>query len=210
MINRVRALTLFALTFATIGLAGVTVAGFKYDRNNIIEKTISDFRLKNVDGSSISLSDYPNAKGFIIIFTCNHCPFAKLYTKRLNKLSKMFDSLGVPLLAINSMDTAVYEDENFQKMQEIALAEKYNFPYLYDHMQTVVKDFKADHTPHAFIIWKENEVWKIKYSGAIDDNGQDPEIATPFISDAVEELLKGKKVVKSVTSSVGCRIFYRK
>ncbi len=210
MMNRARALTLFALTFATIGLAGFTVAGFKYDRNNIIEKTISDFRLKNVDGSSISLSDYPNAKGFIIIFTCNHCPFAKLYTKRLNKLSKMFDSLGVPLLAINSMDTAIYEDENFQKMQEIALAEKYNFPYLYDNMQTVVKDFKADHTPHAFIIWKENEVWKIKYSGAIDDNGQDPEIATPFISDAVEELLQGKKVAKSVTSSVGCRIFYRK
>ena len=77
---------------------------------------INDFTLKNVDGQMVSLSDYPQAKGFIIIFTCNHCPFAKLYTDRFNKLSEMYQGLDVPLLAISSMDTVSYEEDTYVKM----------------------------------------------------------------------------------------------
>lgn len=175
------------------------------------EKSISDFRLLNVDGRMISLEDYPDAKGFIIVFTCNHCPFAKLYTDRLNTLSDKYKALNVPLLTINSMDTAVYEDESFEKMQQKAKTAKFSFPYLHDAKQTVTRDFNAERTPHAFVIWKINNAWIIKYSGAIDNNGAEPgKVTHAYVEEAVSELLRGKQVTTAETRSVGCTIYYRK
>lgn len=187
--------------------------GFKgepYKETKHVGKSISDFSLLNIDSTHISFKTYPNAKGFIIVFTCNHCPFAKLYPARLNALNLKYSSLGVPLLAINSMDTAVYEEESFDLMRAKAMREKTNFPYLYDVTQSVGKSFGADHTPHAFILWKENEQWIIKYAGAIDDNGEHPELANSFIENTLTELLANKAISNPETASFGCRIYYRK
>ena len=175
-----------------------------------IQKMVLDFSLKNVNDKIVSTSSYKNAKGFIIVFTCNHCPFAKLYSKRLNDLNAKYSKLNVPLLAINSMDSLVYEEETFELMKQKAKKENFNFPYLQDGMQTVGKLFGAEHTPTAYVIWKEKNHWTIKYVGSIDDNGEHPEKATPFISNAVDELLENKNVTESETESFGCRIFYRK
>lgn len=194
--------------FVMIGF--LFLQSFCYEEKAIIGNTISDFTLKNVDGKFVSLADYKDAKGFIIVFTCNHCPFAKLYTKRLNELNTNFKLKGVHLLAVNSMDTVVYEGESFLKMKNKSATEKFNFPYLYDNDQIVGKEFQADHTPHAYVIWKENGCWKIKYSGAIDDNGEEPAKANPYVANAVNELLQGKEVTLPVTNSVGCKIFFRK
>ena len=184
--------------------------GDQYKQTKHVGKVIPEFSLLNTDNKFVSLSNYPNAKGFIIVFTCNHCPFAKLYPERLNALNLKYTKLDVPLLAINSMDTAVYVDESFELMREKAMRENLNFPYLYDASQAVGKLFSADHTPHAFIIWKVNNQWVIKYSGAIDDNGEHPEIASSFIEPALNELLANKVVSKPETASFGCRIYYRK
>ncbi len=184
--------------------------GYKILLNSKIGNTVNDFDLKNIDNSYVSLSNFKQAKGFIIVFTCNHCPFAKLYPKRLNDLNSKYKSLGVPLLAINSMDTLIYEEETFELMQKKAKSENLNFPYLYDSKQIVGKNFNAEHTPQAFIIWKENNNWIIKYSGAIDDNGEHPEKANSFVVNALEELLNNKLVSTPETTSFGCKIFYRK
>ncbi|MCX8482995.1 MAG: thioredoxin family protein [Flavobacteriales bacterium] len=200
---------LLAATFA-LSIVFFTLQSFRSENKSVLDNTISDFSLKNVDEKTISLSDYKNAKGFIIVFTCNHCPFAKLYSQRFNDLNTKYSSLGVPLLAINSMDTAMYEDESFINMKNKSTTEIFNFPYLCDNMQTVGKNFGADHTPHAYVIWKENNKWKIKYSGAIDDNGEEPKKATPYVANAVTELLENKQVSMPVTVSVGCKIFFRK
>jgi peroxiredoxin len=190
-----------------------TVLSLESSRYNAIpgkEKTIADFRLRNVDGQSVSLADYPAAKGFIIVFTSNHCPFAKLYTERLNALYSKYTPLNVPLLAINSMDTVVYQDESFDMMRQKAIAGNFLFPYLYDNEQTVGKNFGADHTPHAYVIWKEDKEWKVRYSGAIDDNGAEPqEVKNAFIDNALQELIAGKEVTVSETKSIGCTIYYR-
>ena len=170
---------------------------------------IQDFTLKNVNNEMISTVTYNDAKGFIVVFICNECPFAKLYSKRLNELSTKYTSLNVPLLAINSMDTLVYEDESFKDMQLKAKADKFKFPYLQDVDQLVAKNFDAQHTPSAFIIWKEQNQWVIKYKGAIDDNGQNPSIAIPYVSNNVDALLKKQPVILNETLSFGCRIFYR-
>lgn len=171
---------------------------------------IPDFTLRNVDGRMISSVDYNNAKGFIVIFTCNHCPFAKLYSKRMNDLNGKYSKLNIPLIAINSMDSLIYADESFNNMQLKAKIDSFQFFYLQDATQIVGKQFKAEHTPTAYVIWKENNLWKIKYKGAIDDNGENPELAKPFISNAVDELLQNKTVSEPETESFGCRIFYRK
>lgn len=172
-------------------------------------KTIQDFSLKNVDNKTISTKAFPDAKGFIVVFICNECPFAKLYSKRLNELSTKYKALDVPLLAINSMDTLLYEDESFKDMQLKAKDDKFKFPYLHDVDQLVAKNFNAEHTPSAFIIWKEQNRWVIKYKGAIDDNGQKPSIATPYVANNVDALLKNLPVILNETLSFGCRIFYR-
>lgn len=178
-------------------------------RPSALGKEIANFSLRNIDGKTFSLNDDKTAKGFIVVFTCNHCPFAKLYTGRFNALDKKYKALGVPLLAINPMDTLVYEEESFEKMKKKAHTEKFSFPYLQDNLQTVAKAFNANHTPQAYVIWKENGKWLVKYSGAIDDNGQEPQKANPFVANAVNELLHSKPVSNPETLSFGCGINYR-
>ncbi len=169
-----------------------------------------DFVLKNTNGKQVSLKDFPKAKGFIIIFTCNHCPFAKLYPARLNQLNSKFKPLGVPLIAISSTDTNTYEEDGYLEMINKAKAEKFNFPYLFDGLQEVAKKYKAQKTPHAYVIWKEKGEWVVKYDGAIDDNGAEPQkVKNGYVTNAVDELLKGKEVKVKETRSIGCQIYFR-
>jgi peroxiredoxin len=196
--------------FLTI-LALITLSFISVEpKKSMLGKEVSNFKLKNVDGKIISLNEYKNAKGFAIMFTCNHCPFAKLYSKRMNQLNKKYAALGVPLLAINSMDTLLYEEETFDQMQLKAKNNQFSFPYLFDETQSVGKQFNAEHTPQVFVIWKENNKWIIKYSGAFDDNGEHPEKAKPFVANAIDDLLRNKQVKNPETQSFGCRIYYRK
>ena len=128
----------------------------------------------------------------------------------MNDLAQRFAQQNVPLLAINSMDSLLYREESFAGMQQKAKADGFQFPYLQDGEQRVGKAFGAEHTPSAYVIWKVGDQWQIKYAGLIDDNGENPESATPYIAQAVEELLQGKTVSTAQTSSFGCAIFYRK
>ena len=174
-------------------------------------KVVKDFKLRNVDGKYISLSDYKSAKGFIIIFTCNHCPFAKLYPPRFNELHSKFLPNGVPLITISSTDTVQYEEDTYPLMVEKAKNEQFFFPYLMDGNQKVAKNFNAQKTPHAYVIWKENGQWVVKYDGAFDDNGQEPEkVENKYVEAAVEALLENKKIEITQTKSIGCQIYFRK
>ena len=173
-------------------------------------KTVVDFALRSVDGRVVSLKDFPAAKGFVIIFTCNHCPFAKLYPERLNRLNETYKKQGVPLLAISSTDTIQYEEDTYVQMIEKAKAENFNFPYLFDGDQSVAKAFNAQKTPHAYVLWKENGQWVVKYDGAIDDNGAEPDqVTTSYVADAVQALLRDQKVKINQTKSIGCQIYFR-
>src|ERR1043165_4440400 len=97
--------------------------------------TVSDFKLKNVDGKMVSLADFKNAKGFIVIFDCNTCPMSKAYSTRIVELNKKFASQGFPVIAINPNSAQVVEEESFEEMVKHAKEHKYDFPYLYDESQ---------------------------------------------------------------------------
>ncbi len=181
-----------------------------FNRLRVDEKQIKNFNLKSVNNKVIALSDYKKAKGFMVVFMCNKCPMAKFYSERLNMLNQKFSSKGVYLLAVNSMDTLAYAEESFALMQKKAKKDKFNFPYLQDKLQVVGQQFKATHTPQAFVIWKNNSgTYTIKYQGSIDDNAGDAENAKPYLAEAVEELLQNKTVSNPKTESFGCQIFYR-
>lgn len=175
------------------------------------KKIVGDFSLKNTDGRIVSTRDFADAKGFIIVFTCNHCPFAKLYPPRLNALNAVYAKQGVPLIAISSSDTVLYEDDSYTRMVAKAKNEHFSFPYLMDDMQQVARNFGAQKTPHAFVIWKEDGKWVVKYNGAIDDNGAQPDKVTRhYVADAVDQLLMGMPVALKETKSIGCQISMRK
>ena len=200
-----RIFSLFLLVVTLVISSGfVPVTGYK------IGDEVSDFSLKNVDGKMVSLSDYKKAKGFIIVFTCNHCPFAKRYEERLNSFGKKYAALGIPLLAISSSDQAAVPEDTFEKMVARAKEKKYTFPYLSDDTQVVAKAFNAAKTPHAFVVFKENGKWILKYSGSIDDNGAEPDkVKNHYLEDAVNALLNGKPVTVPITKSIGCPVKWK-
>ncbi len=174
------------------------------------DPAIGNFKLKSVSNKDIALSDFKNAKGFIIVFICNKCPMANFYTNRLNNLNLKYKNKGFPLLVLNSMDTLVYAEESFILMQKKAKKSQFNFPYLQDKEQKIAKQFKATHTPQAYIIVKNKQFkYDIKYQGAIDDNAGEEDKANPMLDNALNEIMLNKKVSNPVTESFGCRIFFR-
>ena len=196
------------ITFLMLLMLVITITGFK---SPDAVKTVSNFELISVSGQKISTASYGDAKGFVVIFTCLHCPFAKLYDERLNQLNARYSKLHIPLLLINSSDTIMFPNESLANMAKIAKAKKYAFPYLFDPSQKVARDFNAEKTPHAFVIWKEKNQWVIKYSGAIDDNGAHPaEVKTKYVENALDDLLQNKPVAVATGLSIGCAIHYRK
>lgn len=163
-----------------------------------------DFSLKSVNGDTVSLSDYKDAKGVIVIFTCNHCPFAQLYEQRIIELHKTFAPQGFPVVAINPNSPLVVAEDSFEKMQERARLKRYPFAYLFDEEQTVYPRFGATRTPHVFIL-DENRA--VRYIGAIDNNAEAPNHTTKrWVENAVNSLLRGENPEPASTKSVGCTV----
>lgn len=169
--------------------------------------TAADFKLKNVDGKMISLSDYKDAKGFIVIFDCNTCPFSKAYNGRIKSLNDKYASQGFPVLAINSNDPTISAGDSFDEMVKYAKAKGYTFPYLFDETQNVAKAFGATNTPHVYILTKQGADLKVAYIGAIDDSARDEANVTKrYVEDAISSLLSGKAITTTKTKAIGCTI----
>jgi glutathione peroxidase-family protein len=171
---------------------------------------VSDFRLKSVEGKMVSMSENRAAKGYIIIFTCNHCPFSRAYEGRIIALDKKYVSQGYPVLAINPNDPSAYEEDSFENMKAVAKSKGYSFDYMQDENQDVARAFGATRTPSAYIVKREGERFTMQYIGAIDDNSQDANGVTKhYIEDALNNLLTGKPVVTNFTKTVGCAIKWK-
>ena len=175
-----------------------------------IGDAVAGFRLKNTNGSMVSLTDYANVKGIIVVFTSNHCPFAKAYEDRIIALNNKFSSQGFPVVAINPSDPGTHPDDSFDKMKERALAKNYSYPYLVDDSQQVAKAFGVSRMPQVFVIQKNGAKFVVRYIGMIDDNPQDAGGVTKlYVEEAVSNLLGGKPVVTTVTKPVGCAIKWK-
>lgn len=165
------------------------------------------FTLKNIDGNMVSLSDYSQEKGVIVIFTCNHCPYAKAYEDRIIALDKKYRPLGFPVVAINPNDPEIQPEDCYEKMIERAKEKGFTYPYLIDEKQEVYPAYGAVKTPHVFLLQKENDQFVVRYIGAIDDNYEKPEeVKQKFVEMAVDALIAGKPVNPETTVAIGCSI----
>ena len=177
------------------------------DKGYEIGDVIEDFSLKNVDDKNVSLKNLKGAKGAILVFTCNHCPYSKMYEDRIIALDKKYKGLGFPVIAINPNDPAVSSGDDFKSMKERAESKGFTFPYLYDEGQKVYPKFGATKTPHVFILNKKKDDFILEYIGAVDDNARDEKnVREKYVEDAVDNLLKGKKLTKTKTKAIGCSI----
>jgi len=165
------------------------------------------FKLKNTDGKLVSLSDYPGAKGFTVVFTCNHCPYAKAYQDRIIAIDKKYKSKGYPVIAVNSNDPDVNPEDSYANMITRAKEKGFTFPYLYDETGDICRKYGATRTPQVYLLEKKGSDLIVRYTGAIDDNSQDAsQVTTPYLANAIDALLAGGTPEPSFTKAIGCGI----
>jgi peroxiredoxin len=193
-------------------MTSLALAGFSSGDNNEVDGlSIGDYaaeiNLLNVDGKMVSYKDYPDAKGFIVIFTCNTCPYAVASEDRIIALDAEFKGQGYPVIAINPNNPAVQPDDTFELMQAKAKEKGFTFPYLYDKTNTVYAQYGAVKTPHVYLLENTKKGRVVRYIGAIDDNVRNASAVTDrFLANAVNELLAGKEVSVKETKAIGCSV----
>lgn len=190
------ALILFS-SFATLS------EGPGYDIGDIA----TDFKLENINGKMVSLADYKDAKGYIVIFTCNTCPYAVAYEDRIIGLDKKYSKQGYPVIAVMPNNTDIKPGDNMDAMKKRAKDKGFTFPYLIDKDQSIYPQYGATKTPHVYVLQKTDKGNMVKYIGAIDDNYKDAAaVNTTYVENAVDALLEGKSVPETKTRAIGCSI----
>ncbi len=175
-----------------------------------IGDAVADFKLKNVDGRMVNLSDYKDAKGVIVIFDCNTCPYSRAYNKRIIALNEKYATQGYPVIAINPNDPGKSAGDSYDNNVAQAKDKGYKFAYLTDEAQEVTRAFGATNTPHVFIVQRNGQDFKLAYIGAIDDSARDESaIKNKYAEQAIDALLQGKAVTSTKTKAIGCTIKWK-
>ncbi|WP_026898103.1 thioredoxin family protein [Daejeonella oryzae] len=197
---------LLTLCFLAFGLiARAQTSGYA------VGDIVSDFSLRNIDSKMISMADYKEAKGFIVVFTCNTCPYSNAYEDRINELNKNYQAKGYPVIAINPNDPVSQPGDSFDKMRARAKSKNYSFPYLADPDHKVTRNFGASRTPHVFVLQKTSKGNIVRYIGAIDNDTENTSSnKSEYVQNAVDALLAGNKPGLSFTKAVGCTIKWKK
>lgn len=193
------------LVLAVFALATAFTIG--PDKGYKVGDVAADFSLENIDGKKVSLGDYSKAKGFIVVFTCNTCPYSVANEDRIIALDKKYKKKGYPVIAINPNDPAAVPADDMAGMKARAKEKGFTFPYLFDKGQKVYPQYGATKTPHVYILKKDGGKNVVEYIGAIDDSSRNPNgVKEKFVESAVDALLAGKKPAKTTTRAIGCSI----
>lgn len=211
MTRTITSIALAAL-FAAFALPITIVGGADLPDGVRVGDLAPEFRLKNVDGSIVALSQtFANQKGAIVVFTCNHCPYSVKYEDRIIELHDTFGPQGYPVVAINPNDPIVQPEDSFEGMVERAKEKGFKFPYVFDESQKTALSYGARRTPHVFVLSKQKKGFVVEYIGAIDDNPNDQAaVSTTYVANAVRALIAGQKVEPTFTKAIGCTIKWKK
>ncbi len=166
--------------------------------------TATDFSLKATDGNTVTLSEVEATNGYIVVFTCNSCPYSVMYEDRIISLAAKAAEMGFALVAINPNDPEVKPEDSFDAMMVRSKEKAFNFPYLFDEGQKVYPAYGATKTPHVYVMDKEMTV---QYIGAIDDNARDAAaVQAQYVVGAMKAISKGSKPEPAMTKAIGCSI----
>jgi peroxiredoxin len=187
-------------------VASVSVAASAFGLNIGDKAPSTSVKMKNVDGSEVSIADVTGKEGTLVIFSCNHCPFVKAWQDRIASIGNEAKGKGVGVIVINSNDPASYPEDSFGEMQARAKQLGFTFPYVVDATSGVARSFDATRTPEAFLFDKNG---KLVYHGAIDDSQKLDQVSKHFLQDAIDAATAGKDIPVKETKFVGCGIKYR-
>ena len=178
-----------------------------------------DFHLPATDGTNYSLESFKNAKGLTIVFTCNHCPYAKAAWPILIKLSEEFKEKGIEFVGINPNDETQYPEDSFDIMKQRVSDWKINFSYLRDESQQAARAYGAVCTPDIYV-YDNNR--KLYYRGRINNNWppvektddtwqtkQSTKETKEELKNALNLLLAGQLPPKNQSPSIGCSIKWK-
>lgn len=201
------------LSFVAVACAEEAPQGQKEQSREIAPLAIgskaplADVKLSNVDGKNVTLAEARGKKGTLVVFTCNHCPWAQAWESRIIELGNTYAKKGIGVVAINSNDPAAYPEDDFAVMKDRAKERGMAFPYVVDATSDLARAFGATHTPEAYVFDKDG---KLVYHGGIDDNAKQPDKVTArWLRDALESVSAGKEVAVKETKAFGCGIKYR-
>ncbi|MFW6292448.1 MAG: thioredoxin family protein [Spirochaetota bacterium] len=166
-----------------------------------------DFSLPATDGSTYSPADFADAKVLVVFFTCNHCPYVLGSDDLTRAAAERFAPRGVTFVAINSNDTEVHPDDDFDHMVSRMEEQKFPWVYLRDESQDTARAYGALRTPHFYVFDGDR---KLVYTGRGVDSPKDPEkITVNDLDRALEEVTGGKAVSVPLTNPVGCNVKWR-
>jgi peroxiredoxin len=174
-----------------------------------VSLTIGDpapsFELPDTDGARHALDGGDAAT--VVVFTCNHCPYALAWHDRLVAVARDYAGRGVRMLAINSNDAESYPRDSYEAMQERVRREGgWPMPYLHDESQDVAHAYGAQTTPDVFVIAPDG---RVAYRGAPDADSGDPALDAAWLREALDDVLAGRPVRRAQTRPVGCSIKWR-
>jgi len=194
------------LVFLTAGnLMAQNKDGYK------VGDTARDFNLKGVDGKMVSMASNQDAKGYLVIFSCNTCPYVVAYEDRMIELHNKYAPKGYPVIAINPNDKTQSPGDSFEKMQERAKDKNFPFAYVYDESQEITRAYGATRTPEVYLVEREGDAFKVRYIGAIDNNYREAAQANEkYVEDAMDDVLNNRQVAQNNTKAIGCTIKFRK
>jgi peroxiredoxin len=166
-------------------------------------------KLKNpADGKAVSLADVKGAKGTLVVFTANNCPFAKAWEQRIVELANGYAPKGIGAVLVNANDPSLAKNDTPELIKARHQERGMKVPYVVDENQTLARAFGASLTPEAFLFDKSG---KLVYHGTIDDNHKEPEKVTKrYLKDALEAVSAGKAPPVTETKSMGCSIKFKK
>ncbi|MEO0565768.1 MAG: thioredoxin family protein [Chloroflexota bacterium] len=166
-----------------------------------------DFTLPGVDGNDHSLDQYADKSALVVVFTCNHCPYALAWEPRLLEIQADYAEKGVQLIAISANDAEKYPADSFPAMKDHAANNNWNFPYLYDESQETARAYGAERTPEVFVFDNERT---LAYHGKVDDNYEEPiAVEETYLRDALDAILAGNAPAVTTTDPVGCTIKWK-
>ena len=163
----------------------------------------ADYKMKDVSGNNISLNEIKTAKGLLVIFSCNTCPYVKLSESRIKEYSDFCIANGIGCALVNSNEAQRNEDDSFDEMSKYYTSQKLKCIYAVDGKSQLANAFGASRTPQCFLFNTKGLIYK----GAIDDNVKDPAgVKSPYLKEALTALVKNETPKTQETKSIGCTI----
>lgn len=169
------------------------------------------FKLPNAaNGNLFSLDSFPGSRAIVVVFTCNHCPYAVAYEHRLVQFASEYGPQKVQLIAICPNDAQKYPQDSFENMKVRAESKGFNFPYLHDEDQSIATAYGAERTPHVYVLQPDINGWSVAYQGAWDDNYEDARnVKHKYVEQVVGNILRGQAIEVENTRAIGCSIKWK-